>query len=61
MRLERCYFIRMAQLIGNIVMLIAGAILMIGAAIAVAILFIYGLAVVLVHRIKPRTALTACA
>jgi hypothetical protein len=47
------------KLIGNIVTLIAGAILMIGAAIAVAILFVYALVVVMVRRVKLRPALRA--
>jgi hypothetical protein len=50
---------RMVKWIGSIVMLMAGAILMFGAAIAVAIVFLYAIAVVMVRRIKPRPALTA--
>jgi hypothetical protein len=49
----------MAKLLANVAILAAGAVLMIGAAIAVAILFVYACAVVMVRRIKPRPALTA--
>ena len=49
----------MAKLIENVVILAAGAALMAGAAIAVALLVVYGFAVVMVRRFKPRPALTA--
>ena len=52
---------RMAKLIGNAVILLAGFFLVLGAAIGVSIVFLYALVVVLVRRIKgsPRPALTA--
>ena len=50
-----------SKLIANAVILIAGAVLALGAAIAVAILFAYASAVVLLRRLfrRPPPALTA--
>jgi hypothetical protein len=51
----------MTKLIGNAVILIAGSILLLAAAIAVSIIFLYAAGVVLVRRLtrSPRPALTA--
>jgi hypothetical protein len=51
----------MARLIGNFVILTAGAFLMLGAAIAISIVFAYAFAVVLLRRLftRPRPALSA--
>jgi drug/metabolite transporter (DMT)-like permease len=51
----------MSKWIGNAVILLAGFFMMLGAAIGIAILFVYAFAVVVLRRLKhrPRPALIA--
>jgi hypothetical protein len=51
--------VRTVKFVGNVVILAARAVLMGGAAIAVAILLVYGFAVVTVRRIELQPTLTA--
>jgi hypothetical protein len=43
----------MARIIGNVVILVAGSVMLIGAAIGLAIILFYCAAVVLLRKVKP--------